>query len=146
MHKEWFLSFDYDKMGWGELLLHNDSLIPFRIEARSGSINQGGLLINVVEPGIWTGQAKPETTPETGMVWRGFAMGWKYRLWDQLGNRTHILIHPDGDGKGKRNYGNGTDGCIGTQGQALELYNYLLNVYENQPIVPVYINTPIPEA
>lgn len=142
----WFLQFNYDLKGWGELLLHNDSLIPFRIEARSGSINRDGILINVISPGIWTGQAPPVVTPEVGMMWKGFAMGWKWRMWSPDGKWTRHLIHPDGDGKGGNKIGNGTNGCIGTQGQALELYNYLINIHPTQPVIPVYVNTEIPEG
>ena len=142
--KQWYLDFNYNKKGRGVLRLHNDSIIPFDIEARTGSINTDGKLVNPITPGDWTGRAVPVETTEPGMIWEGWDVGWKWRLWTPEGVWSRYLIHPDGDGKGKGNSGNGTLGCIGTQGQAEELRERLDWIMPKQEIVPVYINQPIP--
>lgn len=148
MHKEWFLSFQYnEKYGCGVLELRNDSLIPFQAEARTGSMKVKQGLVKAITPGIWTIHADdpPELTNEPGMVWDE-GLGWKARMRTPKGNWSRYLIHPDGDGKGEGKRGNGTRGCIGIQGNGNQLYTELHQILKKQDIVRVYINTPIPEA
>ena len=138
MKAEWFITFDYDEYGHGELKLHNDSLISLFANARTGSISQAGNLVNKIMPGIWTIRSASVDTTEKSMEWEKH-FGWKVRLWTPAGNWSRFLIHPDGSSKGRR--GNGTSGCIGLQGNYLELRFEIDKIIGLQGAMKVYVNT-----
>ena len=142
--KQWYIEFQYDDNGRGVLKLHNDSLMPIEVPARSGSVKKGGGLVNAIYPGVWSIHDDPEITVEKGMVWEG-DIGWKVRLYTPKGNKSHYLIHPDGDGKGWGHKGNGTAGCIGLQGDGLLLKDRLHLILNKQTKILVYVNIPIPK-
>ncbi len=147
MKKEWFLSFLYNtETGRGDLDMHNDSLLGYQGKARTGSIKAGVGLIKAITPGVWSIHSSdpPELTNEPGMTWEG-ELGWKARMRTPKNNWSRFLIHPDGDGKGEGNKGNGTRGCIGIQGSGELLYIELHQILKIQDIIRVYINTPYPE-
>lgn len=144
--KQWYIEFRYDENGKGLLKLHNDSLLPIEIPSRTGSIKKNVGLINEIQPGIWSIHDEPELTTENGMIWDVDNLGWKVRLWTPAGEKSHYLIHPDGNGKGWGRRGNGTAGCIGLQGDGLLLKDKIHFILIKQLTIQVYVNSPIPEG
>jgi hypothetical protein len=140
---KYFLEYQYNDRGRGQLKLHNDSLLAYEIEARTGSINKAGRLVNNIRPGVWSITSKSVETTEKPMRWEDKeGYGWKIRMNTPEGMTSRYLIHPDG-GKGGR--GNGTAGCIGTQGNAFQLRFDLDKILDTQDDIEVYVNTPIPK-
>ncbi len=139
--KQWYLEFQYNDLGRAPLRLHNDSLIPFECEARTGSVNIHGELNNAIKYGVWLIKDKPVATQEAGMVWDG-DWGWKVRLYTPKGEYSHYLIHPDGG----KHRGNGTRGCIGLQGGGYELKERLTMILKLQDEIKCFINSPIKGA
>ena len=146
MHK-WFLDFRYNEYGKGVLEVHNNSLISLTEQARTGSISRAGNLVNKIMPGIWRIFKPSVDTTETAMEWeKGF--GWKVRLYklvNGIWKWTHFLIHPDGSGKGVGRRKDGTAGCIGVQGNCLDLRYEIDKILDLQDNIEVYVNTPIPK-
>ena len=145
--KEHFLEFQYDEYGRGDLKLHNDSLIEFEIKARTGSVSRAGNLVNKMPKGIWKILKPAKDTTERAMEWEK-DHGWKVRLYRYRKGKwiwTHYLIHPDGSGRGLNRRGDGTAGCIGTQGNALQLRCDINAILTKQDHIKVYVNTPIPK-
>lgn len=135
MSAEHFITFKYDEKGRGVVELHNNSLIETFVEARTGSINAKGILVNAIRPGIWTIRKPSKDTTEIAMEWQK-DFGWKTRLWTPEGKWSRYLIHPDGG----RNRGNGTKGCIGIQGNGIDLRYDIDVILKMQEQVKVYIN------
>lgn len=135
MKAEHYIIFKYDESGRGMLELHNDSLIEIFVEARTGSINRKGKLVNAIRPGLWTIRNFTVDTTEKAMEWES-GMGWKVRMWTPEGKWSRYLIHPDG-GKSK---GNGTKGCIGIQGNGIDLRYDIDAIVALQDQIKVYIN------
>lgn len=135
------LRFIYDHLGWGELVGFgypigytdvNNMCPEFHYRSRTGSIDRNGKLVNALPIGVWYIIDKPVSTEEEAMkITPG--NGWKVRLYDQFRKYTSYLIHPD---SGKP----GTRGCIGIQGEALDLKQYLTLVLNKQKEVKVFIN------
>ena len=130
--KNYHLFFEYDKTGRGKLVLHNDSMILYSGDARTGSVNKKGKLVNAIKPGNWYITQAPVYTEELGMVITP-GMGWKVRLYLQTDNgyiETHYLIHPDGNKPGSK-------GCVvlvASDGQELkEKITHIL--LEHNPIL-----------
>jgi len=150
MKKQWFFVFQYDKNGKGNLELREDSLIPMSIPSRTGSIRAirdpitgkviGGELVKPLSPGIWRILDEPVDTTEPGCTWTD-GLGWKVRLYGEDRTWTHYLIHPDG---GKMD-GNGTEGCIGLQGDYLDLKARISQILKIQTEIFVYVNTEVPK-
>jgi len=140
---EWFITFNYNEYGRGDVEIHNNSLVSVFAKARTGSISHHGNLVNKIMPGIWTIRGISVDTTERAMEWEtGF--GWKVRLWTPKGNWSRFLIHPDGDKLGRR-VGNGTAGCIGTRGNCLDLRYKIDEICKFQDQIKVYVNTPYPK-
>lgn len=138
-HAICYLTFCPNERGFGRLVLHNDSLICFDQQARTGSVGLSGKLYNAIYNGVWMGREDPVKTNEKGMYVDRPANGWKYRLWDPKGCRSHYLIHPDGNLPG-------TEGCIGMIGDdCLDLFAYLTVAHKKQSAVPVLIGIPEPD-
>lgn len=97
------ITFDYDNRGYGDLIVYNGDEVIDYWECRTGSIDLTGKLVNAICPGNWTGRVKSVDTTEIAMVVDGF--GKKFRLWNQAGEWTNYLIHPDGNKPGSQ-------GCI----------------------------------
>ncbi len=109
----YFLRFKYNDRGRGQLQLWCTDTIVAEIESRTGVIDGNGKLIKNIAPGEWYINESPIDTINPSMVWS--TEGWYVPLYTPEGERTHYGIHPDGGTK----KGNGTKGCIGTQGDAL---------------------------
>lgn len=128
----YFLRFKYNKKGRGYLTLWCVDTIVAEIEARTGSINKSGELVNAIKPGEWYIKEAPVDTINNAMIWE--SEGWYAALYTPDGDRTSYGIHPDG-GFVK---GNGTKGCIGTQGDALifrDSIRRILNDFGQKEIV-----------
>lgn len=137
---KWFLQFQYDKHGRGNLQLNEGNISVFCYQACTGAIDVDGDLVNGIKPGIWSIQEKSTPTSEDGMVVESKKPAYKIRLYTPKGIWSHYLIHADG---GRR----GTYGCIGVSmiyGNAPAIYRTIDNVLKMQTIIPVYINTPVP--
>ena len=111
MAKEYFITFDYDKYGYGKLQLHNDSLLVCDTKSRTGSINQDGYLVNSIKQGQYIIPAPAVDSKEPGIYKEGY--GFKFRLWRLINDIptiefTRLLIHIDAGLPG-------TLGCIGIQ-------------------------------
>jgi hypothetical protein len=132
---EHLIQFDYNTRGRGTLRLRNDSLIELFVKCRTGSIGGGGRLKNAIAPGVWSIQEPCVDTDETAMQWEP-GKGWKARLYTPEGEWSHYLIHPDGG----KVLGNGTLGCIGTQGTYIELRQAIDKILTFQDVIKVYIN------
>ena len=133
-------TFCYDRYGYGWFRRIQDGEETGKWWTRTGSkqYRDGKLtLINNIPVGKWTHREAPVETKEEGMGYDKYGWGWKCRLWNPEGYRTHYLVHPD-TGKG------GTLGCCGLQNtDGEDLYKFYELVYEGKPhsklIIPVYI-------
>jgi len=131
-----FFTFKFNNLGRGRLQLYTGESIVDSIEARTGSISGKSRLLNAIYPGVWSIRDEPVETQEKAMVW--YKIGWKARLYTPVGERSSYLIHPDGGEK----LGNGTDGCIGLQGNGQSIRNSIRNIIRNieQPEIEVHIS------
>lgn len=140
MKKEYFLTFEYDERGYGDLILRQNSLIIMEFASRTGSLKWLDNIkkikpINLLAPDIYRILMPPVFTSEPGMHIKK-DNGWKIRLFTSAGKYTHYLIHPDG-GKG------GTKGCIGIQQtDALVLKERLNEILRLQSVIKCYVNKP----
>ena len=146
--KKWYIVFNYDETGYGDLSLHEDSLTALIIQSRTGSLRQtkdpitGSVasvdLVNALPVGEWLIMDAPVDTTESAMLVPGYkAGGMKVRLYTQCRAYTHYLIHYDG---GKP----GTKGCIGTQDgdKTLVLMDRISSILKLQKMISVYVNIP----
>ena len=144
--KDYHIEFMYNERGRGVLVIKQHSLLIRTVEARTGSINSKGDLVNAIKKGRWYIIEQSVDTDEKGMIITP-GKGWKVRLW-LLGKNntfqfTHFLIHPDGDGTGKGKLLNGTKGCIGTQKDALDVRKAIDNILKRQKSITVFVNVPV---
>lgn len=136
----WYFEFQYDLRGFGSLILREGNLISLIYEARSGSIDVDGDLINPIKPGIWTIRDKPIPTQEIGMVVDTDKPAYKIRLHTPKGRWSHYLIHADGNKPGSL-------GCIAINkkyGNESILYKDVSKILTTQEKIKVYINTEVP--
>lgn len=137
----WWLKFEYDKKGRGELIAEC-SADPRQTKwpARTGSINELGHLVNAITPTLWYIMKPPVETDEPAMVIKP-GEGWKARLYLPVNideyKWTHFCIHPDASANGKP--GDGTLGCIGLKDSALELRDLISRILERQESLSVRI-------
>ena len=109
-------------------------------DARSGSVDVDGDLVNAIKKGIWTIRDKPIPTEEIGMVVDSEKPAYKIRLHTPKGRWSHYLIHADGNKPGSR-------GCIVTakqHGNTPVLYKDVSKILKTQEKIPVYINVDVP--
>jgi len=144
--KKWYIVFKYDEKGYGNLSLHEDSLIAIIIPSRTGSLRAtkdpitgavtGTELVNGLRPGLWWIMDRPVDTTEAAMD-SPLVVDKKVRLYEDPGKFTHYLIHFDA---GKP----GTKGCIGTQDaeKTLVLMDRITNILKLQKRIAVYANIP----
>lgn len=137
--KTYYFKFNYDRRGFGDLELHNDSLTAMSIVCRTGSINKDGMLVNAIAESVWRIMEPPVDTDEYGMhIHPG--EGWKVRLFREDGSWTSFLMHPDG---GKP----GSLGCIVFQGtDARDLKQRIEEIMKKQKEILVYVNCEPPEV
>ena len=142
----WYFEFAYETMGAtqelgrGDLILNEGNIPIFEFEARTGSVNKEGKLINAIPPGIWTGREPSVPTKEPGMVVDRSKTAFKWRLWDSEGNWTHYLFHADEPPGGSL-------GCVVTDkkyGNCAILYKRIDKIFVKQHIIPVFINMDVP--
>jgi len=81
--KEYFLEFEYDKFGYGKLILKNDSLIALEYDAVTGYISRMGLLKNEIKSGLYKIMLPPQDTNN----------GWKARIFNSLGMWTEYEMY-----------------------------------------------------
>lgn len=124
------LSYRYDKRGRGDLVLYKDGRVYKYWEARTGSVDGNGKLVNALPPDIYKILEPSVRTSEQGMRVDG-GEWFKIRLYRQ-GQWTHYLIHFD-EGN------NGSKGCIVTQSPAPELYQLLDAIYKEQREIVVEV-------
>ena len=133
--KEYYLTFVYDERGFGQLQLHNDSLIPLEYRCRTGSINRDGELVRAIEPGPWWVVGNPAWTTEEAMTITP-GKGWKVRMYREIdGSMIYhgFLIHPDGNVPG-------TLGCLGIQNDdALILKERIEQILKRQNKIQVVV-------
>ena len=137
--KKWYLTFQYNGKGRGNLELRQDSLIAMSIPARTGSMHdtdKDGDLdpVNFIKPREWFILLPPvDTTEEAMIITDGHGM--KVRLYNP--GWTHYLIHYD---SGKP----GTKGCIGTlKGlETIALMGRIAEILQIQKTISVYVNIP----
>jgi len=131
---DWRFIFSYGSNGRGILQLRQIEGAIFSFEARTGSIDSNGRLVNVIAPGrAWSVKDLPVETNESGMRTNGI-IGYKVRLYDEC-KYTNYLIHYD-------EKLNGTRGCIGLQKvedtlQVMTMIRAIL-IEDNKPI-PILI-------
>lgn len=123
-------TFQYDKKGYGDLLLWRGGRLLDSFRCRTGSIDSAGKLINAIKPGIWTAREPVVITDEIAMVVDGF--GFKLRLWTPDGKWSHYLIHPDGNKPG-------SDGCIVSLSGHRKLYEILKEMMTIMHEMPVEV-------
>ena len=133
---EYYITFHYNDLGRGRLIILNGSAEVMSKKARCGSmkfVEEKLTLINPTPNGRWLIKQAPVDTTETGMtITEG--KGWKVRLYKTDGEFTHYLIHPDG-GKG------GSLGCIVTpKDDALDLRERIEQILKKQPEIKVFVN------
>lgn len=128
-----YITFHYNDLGKGNLVIHKnvDNLLTTR--ARSGSINGSGKLVNVIKSGKWIIKTPHEPTDEKGMVVGDSKEGWKTRLYTSKGEYTHFLIHPDGNKPGSL-------GCIVTPTMAFNVRDLIDELLEKNEEIKVFIN------
>lgn len=133
----WYLKFEYDAQGRGELVMDYGDYRhshPKEYLARTGSINANGELVNALPSGQWFITCRPVETDEPPMV-LDEGQGWKVRLYKPAGmgeyERTHYLIHPDGSAD-KKHPRNGTTGCIGLAETYISLKHLIHEILQHQ--------------
>lgn len=123
------------ELGRGILGLWHLSVPLLTVQARTGSVDGSGQLVNAIVPYERWIREKSQDTEEPAMVLGG--IGWKIRLWDKEGTSfrfTHFLIHPDGGLPGSK-------GCIVTPTICLELRDRIDDIlFREQDKIPLYIN------
>lgn len=138
-HGTW-VEFEYDKRGFGMLDIREAGHLVMQYAARTGSINQWLELVKAIRPGIWSMRKPSVMTSEKGMYIKDPAHGWKIRLWTPEGVWSRYLIHPDGNKPG-------TAGCLGILNlDAHDMRRYFDKRLTQQPLIPVYINTPVEDG
>ena len=128
-----YLTFHYNDLGRGNIVLYKNCDEVMVKPARSGSIDGYGKLRNVIPAGKWIIKTKHEFTSEKGMCPKGITKSWKTRLYNKHGDFTHYLIHPDGNLPGSL-------GCIVTPDMAYDLRDIIDEILEEVNEIPVYVN------
>lgn len=133
--KRYFLYFEYDKKGFGDLLLIDDEdTTKMQYACRTGSIDGDGEFVNQCPAGLYLIMALdgPVATGNPAMIapnQRGF--GWLAPLY-RSGEKTEFAIHP----RSERLEAPGI-GLIGTN--AKSLFDRLIEILKNQSDIRVYV-------
>ena len=100
------VTFEYDKKGYGDLVVWQDDNELDRWACRTGSLDKTGLLKNAIPCEVWRVKGPSVATTEIACIVSGY--GRKIRLWRMVKGKwawTRYLFHPDGRLPG-------TEGCV----------------------------------
>lgn len=130
----WYLTFNYDALGKGELALYEGNLGAYYVGAHTGTVDVDGDCVNCIKPGVW--YLKDRTVflnGNRGKIYRVHLLTPKHR-W----SNEYFLTTWGGGYEGKASIRTDIEHntCEG-------LFGRIDKILEKQAEIQLYINTPV---